>query len=137
MSLRRRLLPSGMRLFADDPRFCGRLRQGNIPLIHSGTHTFPRRAEKAVDRADSTYGLITDRGGARISGRDAPSSSPSSAPVDVLDVGPLAQMRDQAPESGGFEFRSGFVVNGHGRYPAVAEFQLLCGACHIFCHIAA
>jgi hypothetical protein len=30
-------------------------------------------------------------------------------------------MRDQAPEGGGFEFRSGFVVKGHGRYPAVAE----------------
>jgi hypothetical protein len=28
-------------------------------------------------------------------------------------------MFDQAPENGGFKFRSGFVVNGHGRTLAV------------------
>jgi hypothetical protein len=27
-------------------------------------------------------------------------------------------MVDEAPEGGGFEFRSGFVVDCHGRYPA-------------------
>jgi hypothetical protein len=28
---------------------------------------------------------------------------------------------DKAPEDGGLKFRSGLVVNGHGRYPAVAN----------------
>src|SRR5262245_23069695 len=32
--------------------------------------------------------------------------------VDVLDVGALLQMRDQAAESGGFEFGAGLVVHG-------------------------
>ena len=39
---------------------------------------------------------------------------------DVLDVSPLTQMRDQAPEHGRFEFCSGFVIDRHGRYPAFA-----------------
>ena len=34
--------------------------------------------------------------------------------IDVLDVGPGAQVADQAPENGGFQFRSGFVVDRHG-----------------------
>ena len=34
--------------------------------------------------------------------------------VDVLDVGAGAQMFDKAPEDGGLEFRSGFVVNRNG-----------------------
>ena len=33
--------------------------------------------------------------------------------VDVLDVGAGPQMLNEAPENGGFEFRSGFVVNRH------------------------
>src|SRR5262249_1128707 len=41
--------------------------------------------------------------------------------VDVLDIGPFAQMRDPAPVDGGFEFRLGLVIKGHGRYPAVAQ----------------
>src|ERR1044071_4700703 len=32
--------------------------------------------------------------------------------VDVLDVGALLQVRDQAAESGGFEFGAGLVVHG-------------------------
>src|SRR5258708_35627663 len=39
--------------------------------------------------------------------------------IDVLDIGTGAQMFDQAPEDGGFKFRSGFVVNGHDRDLAV------------------
>jgi hypothetical protein len=39
--------------------------------------------------------------------------------IDVLDIGAGAQMFDQAPENGGFEFRSGFVVKGHDRDLAV------------------
>src|SRR5262249_35803097 len=34
--------------------------------------------------------------------------------VDVLHIGALAQVRDKAPESGGFEFRSGLVGDRHG-----------------------
>ena len=41
--------------------------------------------------------------------------------IEVLDIGPPAQMFDKTPESGGFKFRSGFVIDGHVRYPAVAE----------------
>src|SRR5580700_1316904 len=41
--------------------------------------------------------------------------------VDVLDVGPLAQVLDKAPEGGGLEFRPGFVVDCHGGCSAVAE----------------
>src|SRR6478672_7798012 len=33
--------------------------------------------------------------------------------IDVLHIGARAQMFDQAPENGGFEFCSGFVVKGH------------------------
>jgi hypothetical protein len=36
-------------LFAGDPQVWGRFRQADITLIHSGTHTFPLTAEKAVD----------------------------------------------------------------------------------------
>jgi hypothetical protein len=39
--------------------------------------------------------------------------------IDILDIGAGAQMLDQAPENGGFEFRSGFVVWGHDRDLAV------------------
>src|ERR1700716_3475275 len=35
--------------------------------------------------------------------------------IDVLDVVAGAQMLDEAPEHRGLEFRSGFVVNRHGR----------------------
>src|SRR6266702_6309634 len=35
--------------------------------------------------------------------------------IDVLHVGALTQMLDQAPEYGGLELRSGFVVNRHAR----------------------
>jgi hypothetical protein len=31
-------------------------------------------------------------------------------------------MRQQAPESGRLEFRSGFVIHGHAHHPAVAQF---------------
>ena len=41
--------------------------------------------------------------------------------IDVLDIGAGAQMFDQAPENGGFEFRSGFVVNRHDRDPVVSR----------------
>src|ERR1700751_4843088 len=44
--------------------------------------------------------------------------------VDVLDIGPFTQMVDETPEGGGFDFGSGFVVDGHGRYPAVVEYEL-------------
>src|SRR3984893_1892952 len=40
--------------------------------------------------------------------------------IEVLDVGALAQMPDQAAKSGGFEFRSGLLINGHGLNPVVA-----------------
>src|SRR5665213_1950478 len=39
--------------------------------------------------------------------------------VDVLDIAARAQMFDQTPKNGGFKFRSGFVVDGHGRTLAV------------------
>ena len=39
--------------------------------------------------------------------------------IDILNIGAGAQMFDQTPENGGFEFRSGFVVNGHERDLAV------------------
>src|SRR5450759_1117725 len=39
--------------------------------------------------------------------------------VDILDIGAGAQMFDKAPENGGFEFCSGFVVNRHVRDLAV------------------
>jgi hypothetical protein len=37
--------------------------------------------------------------------------------VDVLDVGPRLEMLDQAPEGGGLELCSGFVVDCHDRFP--------------------
>src|SRR6266550_2123600 len=43
--------------------------------------------------------------------------------VDILDVGPRSEVLDQAPEGRGFEFRSGLFIDGHGRYPAVAELR--------------
>jgi hypothetical protein len=48
-------------------------------------------------------------------------------------------MFDQTPENGSFEFRSGFVVNGHDRDLAVLRQPLLIlgGRCHRFYHIAA
>src|SRR5262249_32609455 len=41
--------------------------------------------------------------------------------VVVLQVGPFAKMPDKAPEGGGFELGSVFVVDGHDCCPAVAE----------------
>src|SRR4029077_17994579 len=43
--------------------------------------------------------------------------------IDVLDVGAGAQMVDKAPENGSFKFRSGFVVDRHGRDPAVCASE--------------
>ena len=50
-----------------------------------------------------------------------------------------AQMLDQAPEHCGFEFRSGFVVNRHGRVSRgfVPSILISGGNCHRFCHIGA
>ena len=39
----------------------------------------------------------------------------------LVSSGALAAF-DKAPEDGGLEFCSGLVVNGHGRYPAVANY---------------
>jgi hypothetical protein len=41
--------------------------------------------------------------------------------IDVLDVGTGAQVADQAPENGGFQFRSGFVVDRHGLGPGLGS----------------
>ena len=41
--------------------------------------------------------------------------------VDILNIGAGAQMFDKAPEDGGFEFRSGFVVNRHDYDPDVSR----------------
>src|SRR5882757_7829837 len=41
--------------------------------------------------------------------------------IDVLDVVAGAQMLDEAPEHRGLEFRSGFVVNRHGRTLVVSR----------------
>jgi hypothetical protein len=48
-------------------------------------------------------------------------------------------MLDQAPENGGFQFRSGFVVDRHGRDPARLFPSILIsgGNCHRFYHIGA
>jgi hypothetical protein len=33
-------------------------------------------------------------------------------------------MSDQAPERSGFQLCSGFVVDGHGRYPALQRLEI-------------
>src|SRR5262245_55258996 len=41
--------------------------------------------------------------------------------IEVLHVGALTQMLDEAPESGCFEFGAGLIV--HGRYPSAGYDQ--------------
>src|ERR1019366_6316302 len=58
--------------------------------------------------------------------------------IDVLDIAAGPQMFDEAPKNRSFKFRSGFVVNRHGRSLAVCRgISTLSGCCHRFCHIAA
>jgi hypothetical protein len=127
------------------------LRQGNIALIHSaptgerlphGEEALLRRLEllgrglALIGRLPGLVGHAVDGLAALVPGhlralgvglllepvgQAVAAEAGQIHQVDVLDVGAGAQMRDQAPEGRRFEFRSGFVVDCHGRLTVVSR----------------